>query len=603
MNAIKPLPELTIPQMLQSHAREMGDQVALRQKDHGIWNPITWQGYYERSCYFALGLKHLGIEAKSHIGILSENRWEWVTSQLGANILGAISVGVYPTSPTEEVAYVLEHADVEVVVCEDQEQTDKILDSWDDLPKMRKIIVMEHKGFRTYPADKVILFEDILKTGKDLSAAGLSDLEASLAAQTLDDIGLMVYTSGSTGRPKGAMLSYKNMRAEGAAVIESFKTQKGQRYLSYLPLCHVAEQLLSVYGAIYGAYQVNFGESIRTVQEDVREVAPDFFLGVPRIWEKLQSAIHIKMVEAGGLRYALYEKMLAMCEPFATKPHAQRTLGEKIKFQFAYWLFFRALQNFVGLRNAHLVMSGAAPVAPFILNFFRTIGLPFIEVYGQTETTGMVTSQTLDDIRLGTVGPAVFNAEIKADEQTGELLIKSDLVFAGYYKNEEATKSTIVDGWLHTGDVVRIEEGHVRIVDRLKDIMITAGGKNLSPTEIENTMKASPYIKECIVIGEKRKFVSALIQIDPETVGQWAESQQIAYTNYKNLVENPAVHDLIESEIANGNSKMASVANIRKFYMLTKELDHDDGEVTATMKIKRQSITKKYETEIEAMYA
>jgi long-chain acyl-CoA synthetase len=348
---------------------------------------------------------------------------------------------------------------------------------------------------------------------------------------------------------------------------------------------------------------VNFGESIRTVQEDVREVAPDFFLGVPRIWEKLQSAIHIKMVEAGGLRYKLYQKMLEWCEPFSTKPHDKRTFSEQVKFQIAYWLFFRALQNFVGLRKSHVVMSGAAPVAPFILNFFRTIGLPFIEIYGQTETTGMVTSQKLNDIRLGTVGPAVFNATLRADEQTGELIIKSDLVFAGYYKNQEATDSTIMDGWLHTGDVVRIEDGHVRIVDRLKDIMITAGGKNLSPTEIENTMKASPYIKECIVIGEKRKFVSALIQIDPETVGQWAETKQIAYTNYKNLVENPAIRELIENEIATGNSKMAAVGNIRKFYLLTKELDHDDGEVTATMKIKRQSITKKYETEIEAMYA
>ncbi|NVK18344.1 MAG: AMP-binding protein [Methylocystaceae bacterium] len=603
MNAIKPLPNLSIAQMLQSHAREIGGDVALRQKEHGIWKPITWHDYYMRCCYMALGFKELGITANSHIGILSENRWEWVTSQLGANILRAISVGVYPTSPADEVAYVLEHADVEVVVCEDQEQTDKILECWDELPKIRKIVVIEHKGFRSYPADKVVLFDDILEQGKLRAETELAGLEAELKNQSLDDIGLMVYTSGSTGRPKGAMLSYKNMRAEGAAVIQAFNTQQGQKYLSYLPLCHVAEQLLSLYGAVYGAYQVNFGESIRTVQEDVREVAPDFFLGVPRIWEKLQAMIHIKMVEAGGLRYALYNKMLKWCEPFSIKPKNERTLWENCKFQIAYWLYFRALQNFVGLRKAHVVMSGAAPVAPFILNFFRTIGLPFIEVYGQTESTGMVTAQTLDDIRLGTVGPAVFNAEIKTDEQTGELLIKSDLVFSGYYKNDEATESTIVDGWLHTGDVVRIEDGHVRIVDRLKDIMITAGGKNLSPTEIENTMKASPYIKECIVIGEKRKFVSALIQIDPETVGQWAETQQIAYTNYKNLVENPAVRELISGEIAQGNSKMASVANIRKFHMLTKELDHDDGEVTATMKIKRQNITAKYETEIEAMYA
>ncbi len=602
MTAQNFLPELTIAQMLQANARNMPDDIALRQKDHGIWQPINWQDYYLRSCYFALGLQELGFKKGNHLGILSENRWEWVSAQMGANILSAISVGVYPTSPAEEVAYVLEHADVEIVVCEDQEQTDKILESWDQLPRMRTIVVMEHKGFRGYPGDKVVLFDDVLENGRKIANEKMAALEAGLAEQTLSDIGLMVYTSGSTGRPKGAMLSYKNMRAEGFAVIDTLGVKHAQKYLSYLPLCHVAEQLLTVYGAIYGGYQVNFGESIRTVQEDVREVAPHFFLGVPRIWEKMQAAIHIKMVEAGGWRFALYEKMLKMCEPFSTKPPHQRTFGEKLKFQLGYWLFFRALQNFVGLRKADIVLSGAAPVSPFILNFFRTIGLPFVEVYGQTESTGMVTAQHLNEIRLGTVGPAVSNAEIKADPDTGELLIKSDLVFAGYYKNEEATKSTIVDGWLHTGDVVRIEDGHVRIVDRLKDIMITAGGKNLSPTEIENTMKASPYIKECIVIGEKRKFVSALIQIDPETVGQWAESQQIPYTNFKNLAENPSVQELIQNEIKQGNEHMASVAHIRKFHMLSKELDHDDGEVTATMKIKRQSITAKYETEIEAMY-
>lgn len=603
MNAMMTLPEITIPQMLKSHAETNPHGVAIRQKDHGIWQPITWRDYYYRSCCFALGLRELGVTKKGHLGILSENRWEWVTAQMGANILGAISVGVYPTSPAEEVAYVLEHADAEAVVCEDQEQTDKILDSWDQLPKIHKIIVMEKKGFRAYPADKVVLFDDVLAKGAELMDAHANALEAELAKQTLDDIGLMVYTSGSTGRPKGAMLSYKNMRAQGAAVVQSLNVKPGQTYLSYLPLCHVAEQLLTVYGALYGAYQVNFGESIRTVQEDVREVAPDFFLGVPRIWEKLQATIHIKMVEAGGLRYALYEKALKWCEPFSLTPPDKRSLSDKIKFQICYWLFFRSLQNFVGLRKSHIVLSGAAPVSPFILNFFRTIGLPLVEVYGQTETTGMVTAQRMDNLVLGTVGEVVHGAEAKTDPATGELLIKSDLVFSGYYKNAEATEKTIVDGWLHTGDVVEIKDNQIKIVDRLKDIMITAGGKNLSPTEIENTMKASPYIKECIVIGEQRKFVSALIQIDAETVGQWAETQQIPYTNFKNLAENPATRELIQQAINEGNAKMASVANIRKFHLLTKELDHDDGEVTATMKIKRSSITDKYTTEIEAMYA
>ncbi|GLQ05079.1 AMP-dependent synthetase/ligase [Sneathiella chinensis] len=596
------LPELTIPQMLRRHAQNNGQGIAIRQKRFGIWTPMTWEEYYRTSCYLALGLADLGLSKGGHLGILSENRTEWVLSQVGANILGAVSVGVYPTSPADEIAYVLEHADVEFIVCEDQEQTDKVIESWDRLPKMRKVLVLEKKGFRSYPADKVVLFEDVIARGKELSDSRLADLEAALDQQSLEDVGLMIYTSGSTGRPKGAMISYRNMRAQGEVVIRSLSVRPDYKYLSYLPLCHVAEQLLTMYGAIYTGYQVNFGESIRTVQEDVREVAPDFFLGVPRIWEKLQSAVHIKMVEAGSLRLKLYQAALAQCEPFATKAPSERTLIEKLKFQICYWAFFRALQNFVGLRKAKIALSGAAAISPSVLTFFRTIGLPVVEAYGQTESTGIVTVQSLDDLRPGTVGAAVYGVDLKADPETGELLVRSDLVFPGYYKNEEATRNTVVDGWLHTGDVVRIEDGQVRIVDRLKDIMITAGGKNLSPTEIENTMKDSPYIKECIVIGEKRKFVSALIQIDLETVGQWAEGQNITYTNFRNLTENPDVLSLIQKEVSVGNSKMATVANIRKFHLLTKELDHDDGEVTATMKVKRQSITDKYMAEIEAMY-
>jgi len=596
------LPQLTTAQMLRRHAQTKSDGIAIRQKRFGIWNPVTWKEYYDTSCYLALGLQDMGLGKGGHLGILSENRKEWIMSQMGANILGAISVGVYPTSPAEEVAYVLEHADVEFIICEDQEQTDKIIQSWNTLPKIKKILVLEHKGYRSYPADKVALFDDVVARGQELAAEKRDELELRLNSQTLDEVGLMIYTSGSTGRPKGAMISYRNMRAQGDVVIRDLSVKPSYRYLSYLPLCHVAEQLLTVFGGIYSGYQVNFGESIRTVQEDVREVAPDFFLGVPRIWEKLQSAVHLKMVEAGGLRYALYKKALEICEPFSTKVAAQRSLIEKLKFEICYWAFFRSIQNFVGLRNAKITVSGAAAISPSVLTFFRTIGLPVVEGYGQTESTGLVAVQRLNKLHVGTVGEAVYGVEFQTDPETGELLIKSDLVFSGYYKNEDATKSTVVDGWLHTGDVVRIEDEQIRIVDRLKDIMITAGGKNLSPTEIENTMKDSPYIKECIVIGEKRKFVSALIQIDLETVGQWAESKNIAYTNFRNLTENAAVRDLIQNEINQGNSKMATVANIRKFHLLTKELDHDDGEVTATMKVKRQSITDKYQTEIEALY-
>jgi long-chain acyl-CoA synthetase len=353
---------------------------------------------------------------------------------------------------------------------------------------------------------------------------------------------------------------------------------------------------------LYGGGVVNFGESLRTVQEDLREVAPSSFLGVPRIWEKLHGAIHVKMIEAGGIRRALFDRAFAACAPFAEIPRAKRTPGQRLTYLFWYLLVFRALQNFIGLRRARVALTGAAPIPRAIVAFFRTMGVPLLEIYGQTESTGMITGQYPGQTLPGAVGPAVAGAELRIGDM-GELLLRGPLVFKGYYKNDEATRATIRDGWLHTGDVAEITNGQYRIVDRLKDIMITAGGKNLSPSEIENTVKGSPFIKECIVIGEARKYVSALIQIDLETVGKWAEDKGIAYTHYRSLAENPAVNDLVRAEVDRANATLAQVAHVRRFHILVKELDHDDDEVTATMKVRRANIAKKYSTEIASLYA
>jgi long-chain acyl-CoA synthetase len=307
------------------------------------------------------------------------------------------------------------------------------------------------------------------------------------------------------------------------------------------------------------------------------------------------------MQETGRLRRRFFEWALSACEPFAEKASHQRSAGEKLKFAIAYLAIFRALQNFIGLRRAKVALTGAAPIPPAIVRFFRTLGVPLVEVYGMTETTGMVTGQRLDHVRIGTVGEPTLGVEHRI-AGTGELHVRGGMVFAGYYKSPEATAAAIVDGWLHTGDVVREEDGQIRIVDRLKDIMITAGGKNLTPSEIENTMKASPFIKECIVIAEGRKFVSALIQIDYETVGKWAEQNRIAFTHFRSLVEHPQVRELIQAEVDRGNAQLAQVSHIRRFHLLVKELDHDDGEVTATMKVRRASVYKTYGEEIEALY-
>ncbi len=595
-------PDLTLPQMLRLNAERIATRTAIRQKDFGIWNPVSWQAYFERAALAGHGLRALGLPEGGHVAVLSENRIEWVLTQLGAGLLGAVTVGVYPTSPANEVAYVLGHAEAEIVVCEDQEQVDKVLERRAELPKLRRIVVVEKKGLRTYAGGEVIAFDAMMELGAQHRAAHPWIIEETLASQSLTDVALMIYTSGSTGKPKGAMLTYRNLRAEAIALAERLGLDETTTHVSYLPLCHVAEQMLTTMAPIYLGSQVNFGESIRTIQEDLREVAPSMFLGVPRIWEKLAASITIKMMEAGGLRRALYERLVKACEPFAEKHPSKRALKERALFFVAYLLYFRALQNFIGLRRAKVAMTGAAPISPNIVRFFRTLGVPLVEVYGATETTGMCTGQRLTDLRPGCVGPAAEGVEVKLGPHN-ELLVKGDLVFAGYYRSEEATAAALRDGWLHTGDVVEMVGDQVKIVDRLKDIMITAGGKNLSPSEIENVAKSSVFIKECIVIGEARKYVSALIQIDFETVGKWAEEKSLAYTNFRNLVENPQVRALIEGEIARANGELAQVSHIRRFHLLTKELDHDDDEVTATMKIRRSNIQKKYAIEIEGLYA
>ena len=380
----------------------------------------------------------------------------------------------------------------------------------------------------------------------------------------------------------------------------------GDQLVSYLPLCHMAEQMFSVHIPIASGASVNFAESLRTVQEDLRELSPHIFFGVPRIWEKFHANIQTKLREAGGLRLALYQRAMASMDDTANRPRAKWSLGDKLRWALWYGLVLRSLLNFVGLRRCRVAVSSGAPIAPEILKFFRVLGVPIREAYGLTEASGATTMQPSDESPVGTVGMAYPGIELQLADD-GEILIRGDLVFRGYYKNEEATREAVdADGWLHTGDVARWEDGpagrELRIVDRKKDIMITAGGKNITPSEIENGLRFSPFIKEAVIIADRRRFVSALIQIEFESTSNWAERQGLTYTHFRSLVELPAVRELIEREVATVNAKMPQVQQVRKFHLLTKELDHDDGEVTATMKVRRKSIAEKYADVIEQLY-
>ncbi len=595
----------TLGQFFFDRVAERGDRVALREKDFGIWQRVTWNDYLGHVKRFALGLISLGFERGDKLAIISENCREWLYADLAAICLGGVTVGVYPTSPYPEVHYVVKHSDSSFVVCEDQEQTDKILEVIDDLPLIKKIIVKDMKGLRHYPKENILSFEEVERRGAELDRKRPELFDEEVAKGDPEDVCIMVYTSGTTGPPKGAMINHRNIEAMTAAMVEAIGATEEDSVVSYLPLCHVAERIFSLFLPMYLGLTVNFAESIATIQNDLREIGPTIFLGVPRIWEKLQSSILIKIKDSAAYKRWLFEKCLAVGGRAAEKRLAGERLGPGLKLAWwlSYFVMLRALQNFAGLRKVRFCFSAAAPISPEVLRFFHAIGVRVKEGYGMTESTGLSFIHMGDDIKIGTVGKPVSCIEFKLGPG-GELLKRGESIFVGYYRNEEATKKTIVDGWLHTGDVAEVDEdGHLKIVDRMKDIIITSGGKNIAPSEIENALKVSPYIKEAIIIGDNRKFLSALIQIDFENVGKWATDNRIAYTNFKNLSQNPRVRELIQAEVDRVNERFARVENVRKFHLLTKELDHDDDEMTATMKVRRKNIYEKFAEEIEAIYA
>jgi long-chain acyl-CoA synthetase len=597
-----PDPHFTLPQKLRYWAEHFPHEVAFRQKDFGIWEPYTWAEYERCARHFGLGLTKLGLPQGGHSAIISENRKEWVFAQLGHGMVRAVTVGIYPTSPAAEIEYLLEASDASVIICEDQEQLDKVLEVREHLPKLTHLVVIDPTGLRHYKVENLCTFGEVTALGAAFEREQPRLVEERLVRQTEDDIALMIFTSGSTGRSKAAMISYGNINAMASGMDAIYQCTPADSMVSYLPLCHVAEQIYTVYLPLVSGAVINFAESLRTVQSDLREIAPTIFLGVPRIWEKLHASIEIKIREAGGLRRKLYQWAVAAVSPFAGNARDHWTGWQRVSFAFWYWIILRALNNFIGLRECRLAVSGAAPIAPEMMHFFRCLGVPIREGYGMTETAGVATVQRSVASPVGTVGEPIPGVEIRIAGD-GELLVRGPTVFKGYYRNEAATREAIdADGWLHTGDVAQMVGSEVKIVDRKKDIMITAGGKNITPSEIENTLKFSPYIKEAIIVADKRNFVSAMIQIDYETVGKWAEEQNLAYTHFRSLAEHARVRELIQEEVAVVNARMPQVQHVRKFHLLVKELDHDDGEVTASMKIKRGSIIEKYSEAIEAMY-
>ena len=605
----------TPPAYVREWAQDHPDRVAMREKDFGIWQEITWSQYWEFVLEAAHGLLALGVYEGDRVSIHSEDRPEWVILDMATVAVRAITVGLYPTNPAAEVEYLLSDSGAAVHLAEDQEQADKVMAVIDSLPELRKIIHIEPRGFRKWRDDeRFISWEDFLELGRSHREANPGMVEQIMAQATGDDVITLVYTSGTTGPPKGAMLTNSNFAFNADVLIGvENRTPDGKPIgpddliLTYLPLCHVAERIFSTWSSVSRGPSLNFAESIETVQQNLREIQPTIFFAVPRIWERIHASIAIKGRDGTRFKrlwFGIGMKLARRIGDLRVANEGDHTALSRFLYAIGYPIVFRAIKERIGLRRVRYAASGAAPIAPEVLRDFLGMGVPLFELYGMTENSAVATCNFPGANKVGTVGVPYPGTELRIDEVTGEIQTRHPGVFKGYWNKPEKTAEAFTeDGWLRTGDVGEWVDGtHVKIVDRIKDIIITSGGKNVSPSEIENSLKVSPFVKEAMVIGDGRKYLSALIAIESDVVGDWATRRQIPYTTYRDLTTKPQVIELIQGVVNEANEKTSHVENIQKFRLIPKELDHEDGELTATQKLKRTSMTSMFGGLIEDMY-
>jgi long-chain acyl-CoA synthetase len=594
----------TLPRLFRHVVRERGDRVAMREKDLGIWRGISWREYGEQAKRVGLGLVALGLRPRDVVSIVADNSPEWLYTDLGVMSVAAIPNGIYTTDSARQVEYIVNDSGTRFFFAENEEQLDKILEVRDRCPGLVKIFVYDMEGLHAFRDEQVMPFAALLELGAryDRDHPGAFDRMVDVAQP--DDLSILVYTSGTTGPPKGAMLTHRNILFQLAYADFVTPLREGDQQLSFLPLCHVAERTFTVFNPLYTGSTVNFAESIDTVPENIREVAPALFFAVPRIWEKFYSGVALRMRDATWLGRFAYGQAFRIGQRIAEARIAGRppSAWERLAFRVADFLVLDNVKRSIGLHRARGAATGAAPIAPDLIRWYLALGINMVEVYGQTENTGLATAMPPDRIKLGSVGVARPGTEVRVSPE-GEILLKGPHVFKGYYGKPEKTAETIVDGWLHTGDVGTIDdEGFVRITDRMKDIIITAGGKNVTPSEIENQLKFSPYISDAVVIGDRRKFLSCLVMIDHETVAQFAQESNVPFSNFASLCRAPQVQELIRGEIERVNRQLARVETIKTFRLIEQLLTPEDEELTPTMKLRRTFVNVKYKDLIEGMY-
>ncbi len=583
-----------------------GDGPALREKKFGIWQPTSWREWLEVSKEIAYALHAIGFRPGDVASIIANAVPEWVHADMGILCAGGVSSGIYPTDAPAQVEYLVNDSRTKVIFAEDEEQLDKILTCRARCPTLEKIVVFDMEGLSGFSDPMVMSLAEFQALGRNHMVGNEPLWQEMIESRSGRDLAILVYTSGTTGPPKGAMHANRSVTHQMRHAIDFIPATEEEERLIFLPLCHVAERVGGYYISLALGSVMNFAESPETVPDNLREVQPTAFLAVPRIWEKFYSTITIALKDATPLQQWVYRRAINVgyrmtdCRLEGEKP----SLALRVANRFAYWLVFRNIRRVIGLDRCRIAFTGAAPISPDLIRWYLALGIDMHEVYGQTENCGVATLMPMERIKLGSVGKAVPWGEVALSPE-GEILIRGDFLFMGYLNQPEKTAETVDSrGWLHTGDIGTIDnEGFVRITDRMKDIIITSGGKNITPSEIENQLKFSPYISDAVVVGDKRPYLTCLVMIDQENVEKYAQDHDIPFTNYASLCRAIEIQDLIQREIETVNANFARVETIKRFYLIERQLTPEDEELTPTMKLKRSFVNRRYAAEIEAMYS
>jgi long-chain acyl-CoA synthetase len=595
----------TLAKLFRQRCQELKSKVAHREKDYGIWLSYTWTDFYDHARLIGLGLVALGLKRGEVVSILSEDNKEWIYTDLGVQSVGGISSGVYTTDSAKQLAYLVNDSDSRFLFVENDEQLDKYLSVKDQMPGLAKVVVYDREGLHDFSDEKVIFLDDLYRVGRDFLKANPNRFDEEIAKSDPKDTAILVYTSGTTGPPKGAMISHQNVIVSIIGSVLTLPVEDTDEQLCFLPLCHILERLISVFTPIGLRSTVNFAESPETVFDNVREVSPHVFTAVPRVWEKIYSRVTIMANEATGIGKWAYRRALAAGRARAEALENGDPVPVGTRLAYAFWDFMvlKNLRRLLGFERLRRGTTGAAPISPDLLRWYKSVGITVLEGYGMTESSGVISVNLIENYKTGSVGPVVPGGQVRIAPD-GEIQYKGGNVFKGYWNKPEKTAETISeDGWLKTGDVGRIDnEGFVTVTGRVKDIIITAGGKNITPAEIENRLKFSPYISDAVVIGDKRKFLSCLIMIDQENVEKFAQERRVPFNDFRSLCAAQEVRDLIGGVVAETNSEFARVEQIKDFRLIDVLLTAEDDELTATMKLKRSFVEQKHKKLIDDMY-